>query len=155
VRYKQTGAGHQKPTDLKRFKAILLAKQREILANVISMENEALRKLNTVRSSLPYHWADLGTDSYELENTLGLVGSERNILAEIEEALTRIQNGTYGICAAGGEFIPRARLRAIPWARYCVRCASLNERGLLHRESDLDVYGCQRVWSEYVTENGE
>jgi RNA polymerase-binding transcription factor DksA len=82
--------------------------------------------------------ADLGTDNYELENTLGLVGTERSILTEIEEALARIQSGTYGRCEADGGVIPRARLRAIPWTRFCVRCAGLNERGLLYGESDRD-----------------
>ena len=135
--YKRTDTGRQNPADLRRFTVILQAKQREILNNVISMENEALRRSNTYASSLGHDLADLGTDSYELENTLGLVGCERGLLAEIEEALTRIQNGTYGLCQANGESIPRARLRAIPWTRYCVRCASLNERGALYKESDF------------------
>jgi DnaK suppressor protein len=136
--YKQIKTDYPNRTDLKRFKAILLAKQKEILGNVISMENEALRRSNTDLSSFPYHMADLATDNYELENTLELVGSERNTLWEILEALARIQNGTYGVCEGNGELIPRARLRAIPWTRYCVHCASLNERGLLYRESDFD-----------------
>ena len=135
--YKRTDTGHRGPADLQRFTFILQAKQREILNNVISMETETLRRSNTDLSSQGRDLADLGTDSYELENTLGLVGCERGILAEIEEALARIQNGTYGLCQANGESIPRARLRAIPWTRYCVRCASLNERGALHKESDF------------------
>jgi RNA polymerase-binding transcription factor DksA len=109
----------------------------EILNNVISMENEALRRSNVDMLSLRHDLAYLGTDGYELENTLALVGSERGILSEIEEALARIQNGTYGLCEANGESIPLARLRAIPWTRYCVHCASLSEQGLLYRESDF------------------
>jgi len=78
--------------------------------------------------------ADVGTDTFELENTLGLVDSERKLLMEIVDALGRIENDTYGICEANNELIPKARLEAIPWARYCVACASLSEKGLLARE---------------------
>lgn len=116
---------------------MLLAKQREILGNVMSMENETLRRARTDLSNLPYHMADLGSDNFELENTLGLVDSERRILEEIEDALIRIDDGTYGICEGNGEPIPKARLEAIPWARYCVKCASLAEMGLLGGE---DIY---------------
>jgi len=123
--------------ELPRFKKMLLAKQREILGNVMSMENETLRRARTDLSNLPYHMADLGSDNFELENTLGLVDSERRILEEIEDALIRIDDGTYGICEGNGEPIPKARLEAIPWARYCVKCASLAEMGLLGGE---DIY---------------
>jgi RNA polymerase-binding protein DksA len=116
-----------KPTELKRFESILVAKQREILGSVISMEDAALRRSMTDLSTLPIHWADLGTDNYEVENTLGLMESERSILEEIVDALDRIQDGTYGVCEQGGEPIPIERLEAIPWARCCVRCASRSE----------------------------
>jgi len=123
--------------ELPRFKKMLLAKQRKVLGNVMSMENETLRRARTDLSNLPYHMADLGSDNFELENTLGLVDSERRILAEIEDALIRIDDGTYGICEGNGEPIPKARLEAIPWARYCVKCASLAEMGILGGE---DIY---------------
>ena len=95
------------------------------------MENGALRHKRTDLSNMPYHTADLGSDNFELENTLGLMDSERRILLEIEDALYRIEDGTYGICEGDGEPIRRARLKAIPWARYCLRCAALAEMGLL------------------------
>lgn len=136
--YEQTDACRPGPAELRRFRAVLLGKQREILQNVISMENEALRRLRTSSLCEPHDLADFSADSYELESTLGLVGNERGLLAEIEEALARIQSGTYGLCEGDGRFISRARLEAIPWTRYCVRCASLNERGVLHRELEID-----------------
>lgn len=129
--YKQTEIYHPSPVDLRRFRVILLTKQREILGNVISMEDEALRRSQMSPQSQPHDLADLSTDNHQLENTLGLVGSERGILTEIEQALARIQEGTYGVCEADGCSIPRARLRAIPWTRHCVHCASLSERGVL------------------------
>jgi len=126
------------PEEIKEFKALLLAKLDEILDNVICMEEESLRKPRTDLSNLPFHMADAGTDTYELENTLGLMDSERKLLKEIEDALGRIENGTYGICEGSNEPIPKERLRAIPWARYCVAFASLLEKGLVGKEDSFD-----------------
>jgi len=102
------------------------------------MEEETLRKPRTDLSNLPFHMADAGTDTFELENTLGLMDSERKLLKEIEDALARIENGTYGICEGSNEPIPKERLKAIPWARYCVAFASLLEKGLVKKEGSVD-----------------
>ncbi|HUU17452.1 MAG TPA: TraR/DksA C4-type zinc finger protein [Sedimentisphaerales bacterium] len=120
--------------EIRKFKALLLEKLKEILDNVVFMEEETLRRPRTDLSNMPIHMADVGTDNYEMENILGLMDSERKLLAEIEDALARIENGTYGICEGNNEPIPRERLRAIPWARYCVTCASLFEKGISVRE---------------------
>jgi len=132
-----------KPTsaELKKFKAMLLAKQAEILGNVTSMETEALQRERSDLSNMPIHMADLGTDSYEIDNIIGLMDSERKILLEIDDALRRIDNGTYGICEGRGEPIPKERLKAIPWARYCVACATLLEKGLLAKKERQEFYG--------------
>jgi DnaK suppressor protein len=129
------------PAETKKFKAMLLAKMTEILGNVTSMETEALRRERSDLSNMPIHMADLGTDSYEIDNIIGLMDSERKILSEIDEALNRIENGTYGICQGRGEQIPRERLKAIPWARYCVGCATLIEKGLLAKKKPQEFYG--------------
>ena len=126
------------PAEIEKFKALLLAKRSEILDNVTHMENETLRKQRSDLSNMPIHMADAGSDTFELENTLGLMDSERKLLQEIDGALDRIENNTYGICEGGAEPIPKARLKAIPWARYCVICASLSEKGLLAREEPLN-----------------
>ena len=121
-------------TEIKKFKAMLLAKLSEILGNVTSMETEALRRDSSNLSNMPIHMADLGTDNSEIENILGLMDSERKILLEIYNALRNIEEGTYGICENDGAQIPKPRLKAIPWARYCVPCATLMEKGLIARE---------------------
>jgi len=120
---------------------MLLAKMTEILSNVTSMEMEALRRERSDLSNMPIHMADLGTDSYEIDNIIGLMDSERKILVEIDEALSRIEDGTYGICQGRGEQIPKERLKAIPWARYCVACATLLEKGLLAKKKYQEYYG--------------
>ena len=117
------------PAEIKKFKTMLLAKLTEILGNVTIMESEAFHRDRSDLSSMPIHMADLGTDSSEIDNIIGLVDSERKILIEINDALNRIENGTYGICQGRGEQIPKQRLKAIPWAQYCVTCATLLEKG--------------------------
>jgi DnaK suppressor protein len=126
---------HLTAEDLDHFKQLLLEKRGEIIGDVSSMENDALKKSRLDAagdlSSMPIHMADIGTDNYEQEFALGLLDSERKLLREINDALQRIEDGTYGICEGTGEAIPKARLEASPWARYCVAYASLLERGLV------------------------
>lgn len=121
--------------DLKQFKQILLEKRREILRNVNEFEDEALKKSRLDAtgdlSSMPIHMADLGTDNYEQEFALGLMDSERKLIREIDKALARIEKKTYGICEGTGKPIPKARLKAQPWARYCVEYARMLEQGLV------------------------
>lgn len=124
--------------EIRKFRVMLLQKRYEILGNVTSMESEALRRERSDLSNLPIHMADMGSDSYEIENTIGLMSSERKLLVEINDALDRIENHTYGICEGDGEPIPKARLEAIPWARYCVSCATLVEKGLLEAKDEND-----------------
>jgi len=121
-------------SEIQKFKAMLLAKRDEILHNVTCMEAEALRRQRSDLSNVPIHMADVGTDNYEMENTLGLMDSERKLIREIDDAFSRIENGTYGTCEGRGEPISKERLEAIPWARYCVSCANLLEKGLLAEE---------------------
>ena len=126
--------------EIKKFKATLLKKLSEILGNVTSMESEALRRDRSDLSNMPIHMADLGTDSCEIDNIIGLVDSERKILIEVNDALSRIEDGTYGICEGRGEPIPKQRLKAIPWARYCVSCATLLEKGILTKKSSQEYF---------------
>ena len=127
-------------TDAKHFKELLLEKRREILRNVTEFEDEALKKSRLDAtgdlSSMPIHMADLGTDNYEQEFALGLMDSERKLLREIDNALGRLENKTYGICEATGKPISKARLAAQPWARYCVEHARMLEQGLVVEQEE-------------------
>jgi RNA polymerase-binding protein DksA len=111
------------------FEGLLLEKRRELLGNVKSMEDETLKRERTDLSNLPLHMGDMGTDTYETDNALTLVDGERRILEEIDQALDRIENGTYGICLGSGKPISKARLQAIPWTKYSIEYATKMEKG--------------------------
>lgn len=121
--------------EIKHFEQMLLVKREEVVGNVTEMEDEILKKSRLDSSgdlsSMPIHMADLGSDNYEQEFALGLMGSERKLLHVIDDALLRIQDKTYGICEGTGKPIQKARLEAQPWARYSVEHARMLEEGLV------------------------
>ncbi|MCB1085617.1 MAG: TraR/DksA C4-type zinc finger protein, partial [Verrucomicrobiae bacterium] len=73
-------------------------------------------------SAFGMHQADAGSDSYDRDFALNLLSQEQDALYEIEEAIKRLENGTYGVCEMSGERIPQARLEALPFARFTVSC---------------------------------
>jgi DnaK suppressor protein len=125
-RKSQVGIGVR---ELEHYADLLHAKRRELVGDMSSMEREALRSGGSSNlSTLPVHMADMGTDNYEQEFTLGLVEKDRNLLREINHALAKIQNGTYGICEGTGIAIGKPRLEAQPWARFSIEYARQKEK---------------------------
>jgi RNA polymerase-binding protein DksA len=92
-----------------------------------ALEEEALRAVGGETSGglsdVPVHPADLGTGNFEQELTLDLLENEDRIVDEINDALERIEQGTFGRCENCQREIPRERLEALPYARYCIECA--------------------------------
>ena len=125
---------------VEQFKAILLEKRREIVGDVNTIQDEALKQsrldANGDLSSMPIHMADLGSDNFEQEFALDLVDTEKKMLHRIDQALQRIEESTYGICQGTGKAIAKARLKAKPWARYCVKYARKIEQGLVTPEEE-------------------
>ena len=115
-------------TELNAFRRQLLALRDRLNGDVTHLADEAFRKSDGESggnlSHMPIHMADLGTDNFEQENTLSLLANEEQILAEISAALDRIDKGAYGRCEeCQGEILPKARLKELPYTRYCVDCA--------------------------------
>lgn len=120
--------------ELDAFRLLLLAKRRELLGDMSSMEREALQSgQGSNLSNLPVHMADMGTDNYEQEFTLGLVEKDRQLLREINHALAKIQDGTYGICEGTGKPINKQRLEIQPWARFSIEHARALEKNMMIR----------------------
>jgi DnaK suppressor protein len=118
--------------ELDYYRDLLLAKRRELVGDMGSMEAEALRSSSGSNlSTLPMHMADMGTDNYEQEFTLGLVEKDRVVLREINQALAKIQDGTYGICEGTGKPIGKPRLEAQPWAKYSIEYARMLEKRII------------------------
>ena len=115
-------------SELKQFKAQLQLRRRQLLGDVNKLESEALKKADAGDlSSLPLHMADQGTDNFEQDITLGLMESEGEELQQIQEALDRIADNTFGVCENCKKPIPKPRLKAIPYTRLCLACKKKEE----------------------------
>jgi RNA polymerase-binding transcription factor DksA len=114
-------------TELEGYRESLMALQNRHNGDVSHLADEALRRGGGAAagnlSNMPIHMADLGTDNFEQEFTLNLLQNEEQVLEEISLALERINQGTFGRCEECESEIPKARLQAVPYARYCVECA--------------------------------
>ena len=80
--------------------------------------------------------ADMAANAYTKELMMSMSTNDRQLLEMIDAALVRIEDGQYGKCIHCSQPIQEKRLEAVPWALHCLRCADLNERGLLIREEE-------------------
>ncbi len=127
------------------------------LRNRLLEQQRALVQASTAESE-PYgmHMADTGTDNFERDFALSLLSSDQDILYEIDEAIKRIERGTYGICELTGKPIPKARLDAIPWARFTVEAQEQLEReGALRQRPRLRPLGMIEQHSVQESESEE
>ena len=115
------------------YRDLLLSERARLLGLVNGMEDEALRSKGGNLSNMPIHMADVGTDTFDQDLALGMAETERKLLNEINSALKRIQEKTYGVCDMTGKQIPKARLNAKPWARLTIDAARKVESGLHHQ----------------------
>ncbi len=103
--------------ELDRYKRLLLEKQRELLA----ANGEAATRIPAAGGPQG-DLIDQANADFEAELQIRLHQTDDRLLRAIEEALTRIRDGTFGVCAACGQGISKARLEAVPWARHCREC---------------------------------
>jgi DnaK suppressor protein len=112
---------------LEYYKKKLTTRREELLKTIARTEEEG----RTADDDPTVDLADKAANSYTKEFLFGQTNTDRSILQLIDEALQRIKAGTYGTCIECGEELQQKRLEAVPWARYCVRCAEKHEQGLL------------------------
>jgi len=120
------GSGGLTAAEIEAFRARLLDRRSVILGNLSKLEVGALRA--SEQDPSVDNMADYGTDNFEQDFTLGLMENVEAVLQEIDDALARIDEGTYGVCEGCSCNIPKARLKAIPYARFCVNCQSEMEK---------------------------
>ncbi|MCM8784341.1 MAG: TraR/DksA family transcriptional regulator [Candidatus Omnitrophica bacterium] len=118
--------------ELKDYTRVLLKLREKILGDMRTLTKDTLDKSQKDAagdlSGYSYHMADVASDTFEREFSLGLAANEQKLLYQIEEALKRIESREYGFCLMCGEKITKQRLKAIPYAQYCIKCQSKKEK---------------------------
>jgi RNA polymerase-binding transcription factor DksA len=118
--------------DAAKFKKLLLDLRDHLIDGVNFLASDNLKRSHRDASGelsgYSLHMADAGTDNFDREFALSLVSNEQEALYEIEEALKRLDQNTYGICGNCEKPILKARLEAVPFARLCVNCQSTVEK---------------------------
>lgn len=117
---------------LKTYRDKLLSRREGLFKQVTEAEMSS-RERDLEATQDP---ADMAANAYTKELLISMSANDRRLLNLIDEALARIETGGYGKCVNCGEAITERRLEAVPWARYCLRCQDLLERGLLHKDED-------------------
>ncbi len=121
-----------KAAELAQYKNTLLELRQKLVVNVNFMEDEALGKSGQEASgdlsNVPIHMADVGTDNYDRDLTIGLIQNGEEELRAIDEALERIGNKTFGSCEECGKKVSKVRLDALPYVKNCIECQRLEEK---------------------------
>ncbi len=115
-----------KKADIKAFKEQLLQLRARLLGDYNYLAESAMNRHGEETAggtAMPIHMADIGSDNYEQEFAFTLLQNEESTLDAIERALEKIEEGSYGVCDECGGKIPKGRLRVIPYASRCVKCA--------------------------------
>lgn len=118
--------------DREQFKKLLLKKRKELLEQVELVKNTekegTLKEATGDHSSYAFHMADQGTDTMEREKSLFYAQRDGRLLYHIDQALERIDSGTFGLCHMCKNSIDKERLKAVPHARLCIACKSKEEK---------------------------
>ena len=116
---------------LESYKKKLIKEREKLLADIDHIRKEELSKSQRDAtgelSGYADHTADGGTDTIERQVSLGLMSNEEAMLLKIDGALHRIEDKTYGVCELCKEKISQERLKAVPYATYCIKCRSQEE----------------------------
>ena len=115
-------------TDLKKFEKLLLEERERLLRSIRNIEETTRNESGRDNGGDLASFAEKGTDSFELDTALNIASNASERLMEINEALLRIKNGTFGVCEGSGKTIPKKRLEVFPAARYTVEYQEELER---------------------------
>jgi DnaK suppressor protein len=122
-----------KPDELDGYRNVLLNLRARLRGDLDQMTDEALRlkqpESSGNLSNVPLHMADVGSENYDQEFTLGLIENEQATLELVQAALNRIDAGSYGKCSECGEPIAKQRLQYLPYVKSCIQCARKLETG--------------------------
>ena len=114
------------------YRKLLLKTKNQIAGDIHNLSNDNAGSGNDRGGDVSghaLHMADVATDMYDREFALGLAANDRELLVSINEAMARIENGTFGICLGCKKSIAATRLKALPYAETCLKCQEKIESG--------------------------
>lgn len=118
--------------EAKQYRQLLLKLKERITQDIKHISEDTLKKSQKDAagdiSGYTLHMADLATDAYDREFSLGLASNDREAIVQIEDALKRIDEGIFGICEQCKKTIAKIRLKALPFARLCLKCQRDQEK---------------------------
>jgi RNA polymerase-binding protein DksA len=116
--------------DLKIYKQLLTQIKEKLIDQIKHISEDTQKSQRDASgdiSGYSFHMADVATDTYDREFSLGLASNDRELLYEIEEALKRIEEDKFGICEDCEKPINKSRLKAIPYTKLCLKCQAKRE----------------------------
>ena len=118
--------------DAEYFKKLIMQTKEKVLDEIKHISDDTLKKSQRDAagdiSGYTYHMADVASDAYDREFSLGLASNERQSLYELDDAIKKIEEGTFGICEECKSLISKTRLKVVPFARLCVKCQERKEK---------------------------
>ena len=118
--------------DLNDYKKLISKRKSEIMYDINHISEDTLKKslkdASGDISGYAFHMADVATDNYDREFSLGIASNERKLIYELDDAVKRIEDGTFGFCEDCKSLIAKTRLKAIPYARLCLNCQQKREK---------------------------
>jgi len=116
---------------LKEFRTALMRERAKYAGEIRAIAREASknpREASGDLSSYTVHMADMSADTYQRELSMNLASSEQAVLYEIDDALKRLDEGTFGVCLQCGKPISLSRLKAVPYTSLCISCQRTKEQ---------------------------
>lgn len=116
---------------LKQFRDLLITERAKFAGEIKSIAHDASknpREASGDLSSYTIHMADMSADTYERELAMNIASTEQEVLYQIDEALKRVGEGTYGTCQQCNKPISLSRLKAVPYTSLCIECQRAKEQ---------------------------
>ncbi len=118
--------------DLEKLKALLMHVKAKIAGDIRHLENDSLnvnqKDASGDLSGYSFHMADMATDNFDREFNLNLASTEQQTLNMIDNALRKMDDGTFGVCEECTKMIAHKRLMALPYGRLCIKCQEIEEK---------------------------
>ncbi len=116
---------------IKQFRQLLITERAKLANEIKNIARDAStspREASGDLSAYTVHMADMAADTYERELSMNLVSSEQEILYQIDDALKRLDDGSFGLCQQCNQPIAMSRLKAVPYASLCINCQRTKEQ---------------------------